>query len=112
MIPSSAPTLAPALRPRLSRAMEACVKLGTLAYWAPLLVLDGLKVWRSSGDPDALLAGFWTIYRQSLVFLAVWAAAAAVQAVLLLGVRGAPEREPPPIAPEIKPLPTRPRRPA
>lgn len=78
--------------------MRRFVQAATVAFWIPCTAFDFYMLWRGGFRPYALSVVFWTLFRQALIFLTLWAAAGFVQALAF----GGRKRE----------LPRRPKRPS
>jgi hypothetical protein len=66
------------------------VRLGTLAYWVPAVGIDLMTLSRAHFSPESMGFVFWLMFRQSVVFLALWFTFGIVQALLF----GSARREP------------------
>ncbi len=60
------------------------MRVATLAFWLPVLAYDLHALVLDGWTADSLGTVFWLLYRQALVFLALWAAMAGVQALVLV----------------------------
>lgn len=60
--------------------MRRVIRLATLAYWAPALIIDALLLWHAG--LDGAPAVFATLFRETVLFLAVWFTLGLVQALL------------------------------
>ncbi|WP_174300899.1 hypothetical protein [Caulobacter sp. S45] len=48
------------------------LQLAVLAFWTPCGAIDLYLLWRSWGEAGAAPFVFWLLFRQALVFLALW----------------------------------------
>ena len=48
------------------------LQLAVLAFWTPCAGIDLYLLWRGWGDAGAAPFVFWLLFRQALVFLALW----------------------------------------
>ncbi len=48
------------------------LQLAVLAFWAPCAGVDLYLLWRGWGGPGTTPFVFWLLFRQALVFLALW----------------------------------------
>lgn len=48
------------------------LQLSVLAFWTPCAGVDLCLLWRGWGAPGAASFVFWLLFRQALVFLALW----------------------------------------
>jgi hypothetical protein len=62
--------------------MAHVVRLATLAYWTPALAIDAIMLWRGGLGGETAMAVFWALFRETVLFLAVWFTLGLVQALL------------------------------
>lgn len=73
------------------------VQTAILAYWLPCFSVDFYVLWSWGHDAQSLSFVFWALFREALVFLALWVLVAGAQAMVFGGRR---ERAPgPPTGP-------------
>ncbi len=66
------------------------LQLAVLAFWTPCAGVDLYLLWRGWGAPGTAPFVFWLLFRQALVFLALWFSAALSHG-LMVGRRTAGE---------------------
>ncbi len=76
--------------PRSDRRVRLFLQLAVLAFWGPCTLLDAWLLWRSWGSDSAGGFVFWLLFRQALVFLALWFAVSLSHGLML----GRRHREP------------------
>jgi hypothetical protein len=54
------------------RRVTLFLQLAVLAFWTPCAGVDLYLLWRGWGQPGAGPFVFWLLFRQALVFLALW----------------------------------------
>lgn len=62
--------------------MPYLVRLGTLAFWAPSLTIDLVLLRQGQFSPESMTLVFWLLFREAVVFLALWFGAGLIQALL------------------------------
>lgn len=73
------------------RAVRLFLQLAVLAFWGPCTLVDLYILWRGWGSDGAAATVFWLLFRQALVFLALWFAVSLSHG-LMLGRRHAEPR--------------------
>ena len=63
------PTSAP---PGTDARVRLFLQLAVLAFWTPCTLVDGYLIWRGLASPGSTTFVFWLLFRQALVFLALW----------------------------------------
>jgi hypothetical protein len=58
------------------------VRLATLAYWTPALGIDAVMLWRGGLSQETAVRVSSALFRETVLFLAVWFALGMVQALL------------------------------
>ncbi len=58
--------------PGADRRVRLFLQLAVLAFWGPCTAIDAYLIWRGLGSEGAASFVFWLLFRQALVFLALW----------------------------------------
>ena len=75
------------------RHVRRFLQLAILAFWTPCIGIDGLLLWRDGGVEGTSGFVFGLLFRQALVFLALWFAVSLAHG-LATGRRGPAELRP------------------
>ena len=70
------------------------LQLAVLAFWTPCAGVDLCLLWRGLGEPGTAPFVFWLLFRQALVFLALWFTVAVTHGLMVGRRRPAGEPRP------------------
>ena len=75
------------------RAIRIFMLVALYGFWGPSLLVDAALLWRNWGSDGGGAFVFWLLFRQAMVFLALWFTVAVAHG-LLVGRRTPPEPKP------------------
>ena len=71
------------LAPNADRTVRIFILVAIYGFWGPSILVDAALLWRNWGSGDGRTFVFWLLFRQALVFLALWFTVALAHGLLV-----------------------------